>query len=137
MRAVSLLVLVPHRRRRNCGADPASAGYPPSGPAGGNGRRVSISGALGREHRPLCWNPAWAGQVYPGRGCSRCWQIDARVFVRPVGLGWSEPRTYHAMDETRHERCTSARAAERGPFVLVGHSLGGSYGTALSRSVPR
>ena len=137
MRAVSLLVLVPIAAAGIAALIPHRPDILPPG------RLVAMDGARlhiwcigqntdhcvgtrpGRDKSILVVAAADAGKST--RVCS---------YDRP-GLGWSEPLTYHAMDETRHERCTSFYAAGA-RSVRVGRPFARrKLRTALSRSVPR
>jgi len=55
-----------------------------------------------------------------------------------AGLMWSDPKSSHqngdAIAEDLH--ATLATAGEKAPFVLVGHSIGGSYATIYTKKFP-
>lgn len=56
-----------------------------------------------------------------------------------AGVMWSEPRTekFEADGEARDLHALLLAAAERGPFVMVGHSLGGPYIMNFTRLYPQ
>jgi pimeloyl-ACP methyl ester carboxylesterase len=56
-----------------------------------------------------------------------------------AGVMWSEPRAgkFGAEAEARDLRALLGAAAERGPFVMVGHSLGGPYIMNFARLYPQ
>lgn len=130
MRAVSFLLLVPIAAAGIAALIPHQPDIPPPG------RFVVVDGA--RLHIWCIGQGTPTVVLEPGLGqTSLSWSWlqpmlakSTRVcsYDRP-GLGWSEP-----LDEPRDGRSAARTlhklldaAGERGPFVLVGHSLGGAY----------
>jgi len=130
MRAVSLLLLVPIAAAGIAALVPHQPGFPPPG------RFVTVDGA--RLHLWCIGQGTPTVVLEPGLGgTTLTWswlQPELAKFTRVCsydrpGLGWSEaldtPRTGRSQARTLHKLLTAA--GETGPFVMVGHSLGGAY----------
>ena len=107
--------------------------YPPPGPARGCGRLPAASVVHRQPDRgpsqPSCWTPSFPGTVSTWAWVQPELAKTTRVCAYDrAGLGWSDPgpaprdatqprpRTPHLAPDTR---------GSPGPYVLVGHSLGG------------
>lgn len=111
-------------------ADPAMAAFPPPG------RLVAIDG---RQHHLFCTGTGTPTVILEegAGGASLNWAwIQPRVaaatrvcsYDRP-GYGWSDPSDTPRDAETvgRELGALLQSADEKGPFIVVGHSLGGAY----------
>ena len=116
MRAVSLLVLVPIAAAGIAALIPHRPDILPPG------RLVAMDGA--RLHIWCIGQGTPTIVLEPGLGGTSIWSAAADVTKSTRVCSYDHRpgrcrRTYHAMDETRHERCTSARAG-RAWSVRVG-----------------
>jgi pimeloyl-ACP methyl ester carboxylesterase len=130
MRAVSLLVLVPIAAAGIAALIPHRPDILPPG------RLVAMDGArlhiwcIGQGTPTIVLEPGLGGTSLSWSWLQPMLAKSTRVcsYDRP-GLGWSEPlnvpRDGRNTARTLHKLLHAA--GERGPFVMVGHSLGGAY----------